>query len=77
MMTHHLQTLVVIVGPVFWVSILGLAITPLLPHSMSTIDTHPGLSLCLEHVERRIFIPSVNEVAMETISITNLSKRHR
>lgn len=74
-MAHHLQALVIIARPTIGIPILRLAtlVERDFAFAMSTVDSHERLPLRFEHVLCRVFKPAVDEVAVKTIAITNLS----
>lgn len=55
--------------PILWFAVL---VEGYLALPMSTVDGHERLSLCLEHVLRSVFVPPVDEIAVETVSISDL-----
>lgn len=73
-MSHHLQTLPIVTRPVLRILILSLTCLAhrLLPIPMRPIDAHETLPFSLKQVHLCIIEPSVDEVAMETVSIANL-----
>lgn len=73
---HHLQTLKVIARPILGVRVLGLARAILLPVPVRAINPHENLPLSLEHVHRRVLEPAIDEVAMEAVSVADLSFIH-
>jgi hypothetical protein len=73
-LTHHLNALLVIVCSVRWITVLGFTGAILLSISVRSINTHKGLSLGLEHIKSSIFVPTIDEIAMQAVTIANLSK---
>jgi hypothetical protein len=71
-MSHHLQTLLVIVRSIRRITIHRFARAILLPSSMRTIDSHKTLALRFEHIESRVFVPAVDEITVQAVATTDL-----
>lgn len=63
----------VVAGSLVWLPILGLATAELLSVPMSSIDPHERLALGFQQILLCIVEPAVDEVAVQAVSITDLS----
>ena len=70
---HHLEARQVVVGPVAWVGILGLALAELLARAVRAVNAHEALSLGLEHVLGRVVEPAVDKVAVNAVAVSDLA----
>ena len=69
---HHFQTLMIIIRSIARIRILSLALAELLAIPVRAINPHKRLSLCLQHVLRRVLEPAVDEITMEAVSLADL-----
>lgn len=69
---HCLQALVVVTSPVRQILLYCFALAVRLPVTVGAVDAQKALALRLEHLLGVVFVPAVDEVAVEAVALTQL-----